>query len=73
MAEGYRPETGENPLRVTFRNGKVSGPYTATQLRWTQNDRVFGRDYDWDVVAFELWNAPETSGSTWTAKSGGYA
>mgnify|MGYP006921401513 CR=1 FL=1 len=73
IASGHRPETGDSPLRVTFRNGKVSGPYTALQLRWTQQDRSFGRDYDWDVVAFEMWNAPESSASTWTAKSGGYS
>lgn len=73
MKPHQRPDTGESPLRVTFRNGKVGGPYTAAQIRWTQHDPAFGRDYEWDAVGFELWNAPQSLASTWAAKSGGYA
>lgn len=40
------PRTGETPLRVMFRNGRISDhTYTAKQLNWSD------RDYDFDIVA----------------------
>lgn len=50
--KGREPQTGETKLRVMFRNGR-RGEFTASQIRWTQDDPRFGEGWDWDVVSVE--------------------
>lgn len=47
LTKGRTPRTGEQRLRVQFRNGYVDGKhdYTVAQLRWEETG------HPWDVVA----------------------
>lgn len=60
-----RTPRGDGPWMVEFRSGWVSGPFTKSQIRWTDIGS------DWDVVAV---TPAKSSGdqSTWNPKAGGY-
>lgn len=42
-----KPRTGDKPLMVEFRNGVIGGPYTSSQIRWSDS----GHDFDVVKVA----------------------